>query len=166
MDDALLTAREMLETVTPMKRDCGKICGAACCRAPGDEVAGMLLFPGEEAFYGRPGWQVIRGAAGLLAVCPGRCERAERPLSCRLFPLLPMPGEEGIRVEVDLRAGAVCPLARQERSAMDPAFIEAVREAGEVLAADSRQAAFLHKLSLQQRDLRILKKKFGGDRHV
>ena len=54
MDAAVAAAREKLKNVTPLKRDCGRVCGAACCRPLGGEETGMLLFPGEaEAYAGR-----------------------------------------------------------------------------------------------------------------
>ena len=158
MDGALSAAREKLEHVTPLKKDCGRICGARCCRSLDGEETGMLLFPGEaEAYAGKPGWEVRRAAQGDLLVCPGSCGRDERPLSCRLFPLLPLIGDDGeIRVVTDLRAKAVCPLARQGKSAMDPAFTAAVREAGEILAKEEEQALFLDLLEEEQQELREL----------
>ena len=94
-------------------------------------------------------------------VCPGTCDREDRPLSCRLFPLLPLIGDDGaIRVVTDLRARAVCPLARQGISALDPAFIDAVREVGELLAQSEEQAMFLDALEEEQQELRELRRKF------
>ena len=49
--DTVRAARNLLETLTPLKTDCGRLCQGACCQ--GDEQTGMLLFPGEEAFYER-----------------------------------------------------------------------------------------------------------------
>ena len=51
MNPVLRTAREKLKDVTPLKRDCGRVCGAACCRSPEGEETGMLLFPGEEEYF-------------------------------------------------------------------------------------------------------------------
>ncbi len=162
MDAAVSAAREKLNQATPMKTDCGRVCGARCCRPLEGEETGMLLFPGEaEAYAGKPGWTVRNTARGDLVICPGTCERAERPLSCRLFPLLPVIGDDGgIRVVTDLRAKAVCPLARQGKSAMDPAFIDAVREAGEILARNDEQAVFLDLLAEEQEQLKELRSKF------
>ena len=162
MDNALSEARKKLEHVTPLKKDCGRICGARCCRSLDGEETGMLLFPGEaEAYAGKEGWKVLPTARGDLVVCPGACSRDDRPLSCRLFPLLPLIGDGGeIRVAVDLRAWAVCPLARQGKSAMDPAFIGAVKEAGEILARRDEQAVFLDLLAEEQRELKELRKKW------
>ncbi len=162
MDAAVSAAREKLNTVTPLKRDCGRICGARCCRSLDGEETGMLLFPGEaEAYADKEGWKVLPAARGDLVVCPGACSRDDRPLSCRLFPLLPLIGDGGeIRVAVDLRAWAVCPLARQGKSAMDPAFIGAVKEAGEILARRDEQAVFLDLLAEEQQELKELRKKW------
>jgi len=163
MDALLSAAREKLNDVTPLRRDCGRVCAAACCRPLGEEETGMLLFPGEaETYAGKDGWKIRPAAQGELIICPGKCDRAERPLSCRLFPLLPLPLEDGsIRVMTDLRAKAVCPLARLGKTAMDPDFIEAVRESGEILMRDEKQAAFLRGLAEEQAELKELKKQFG-----
>ena len=162
MHDKLEKAREILAEVTPLKTDCGKVCGARCCRSLEGEETGMLLFPGEEAYYaGKPGWTLRRTASGMLLVCPGSCARDERPLACRLFPLLPVIREDGsVRVTVDQRARAVCPLARRGKGTMDPAFIEAVRETGELLASDEEQAAFLRALATEQEELKQLRDLF------
>ena len=123
---------------------------------------GMLLFPGEEeAYEGKADWRIRQTAQGNMVICSGICERDERPLSCRLFPLLPLIGDDGkIRIIPDQRAKPVCPLARQGKEALDPAFIEAVREAGELLAEHEEQAVFLDMLEEEQEELKELRKKF------
>jgi len=128
----------------------------------------MLLFPGEEeAYAGREGWTIRETAMGPMVICPGTCAREERPLACRLFPLLPVAGADGeVRAAVDLRAKAVCPLARQGKSAMDPDFTEAVREAGSLLAEDKEQAAFLRRLAEEQEELKRLRRALGGGERV
>ena len=159
MDAAVSAAREKLKNVTPLKRDCGRVCGARCCRPLEGEETGMLLFPGEaEAYAGKAGFEVRKTARGDLLICSGTCDREDRPLSCRLFPLLPVIGNDGkVRAVTDLRAKAVCPLARQGKSAMDPAFADAVREAGEILAAEDEQAVFLDMLEDEQDELKELR---------
>lgn len=159
MDAAVSTAREKLKNVTPLKRDCGCVCGARCCRPLEGEETGMLLFPGEaEAYAGKAGFEVRKTARGDLLICSGTCSREDRPLSCRLFPLLPVIGDDGkVRAVTDLRAKAVCPLARQGKSAVDPDFAEAVREAGEILAAEDEQAVFLDMLEEEQSELKELR---------
>ena len=159
MDAAVSAAREKLKNVTPLKRDCGRVCGARCCRPLEGEETGMLLFPGEaEAYAGKAGFEVRKTARGDLLICSGTCDREDRPLSCRLFPLLPVIGDDGkVRAVTDLRAKAVCPLARQGKSAMDPAFADAVCEAGEILAAEDEQAVFLDMLEEEQSELKELR---------
>ena len=161
MDAAVSAAREKLKNVTPLKRDCGRVCGARCCRPLEGEETGMLLFPGEaEAYDGKAGFEVRKTARGDLLICSGICDREDRPLSCRLFPLLPVIGDDGkVRAVTDLRAKAVCPLARQGKSAMDPAFADAVCEAGEILAAEDEQAVFLEMLEEEQIELKELRNK-------
>lgn len=44
--EPILAARKLLENMTPLKRDCGRACGAACCQSDEDGQGGMLLFPG------------------------------------------------------------------------------------------------------------------------
>lgn len=162
MDHAVSAAREKLKDVTPLKRDCGRVCGARCCRSLDGEETGMLLFPTEaEAYTDKPGWKIRQTARGEMVLCSGSCAREERPLSCRLFPLLPLIRDDGsIRVVTDRRAQAVCPLARQGKNALDPAFIDAVREAGELLAESDGQAVFLDHLEEEQEELKELRNQF------
>ena len=163
MNQILEEARTLLATVTPLQRDCGRVCGAACCSSLEGEETGMLLFPGEEECYrALPDWKTVETERGTLLFCPGTCCRENRPLACRLFPLLPLPEAEGIRVAVDLRARAVCPLARQGKNAMLPAFRKAVQEAGEILLRDPEQARTLQILREEQLELKQLRKEWLG----
>ncbi len=160
MEKALEEARALLAEVTPLRRDCGRICGAACCSSLEGEETGMLLFPGEEELCREfPGGKLQRTEEGeWLLICSGSCDRQLRPLSCRIFPLLPVLRDGEVRVETDLRAGAVCPLSRRGKSALDPAFAEAVKKAGVILAESETQRAFLEKLSRNQEEMRRLRK--------
>ena len=161
--EAVAACRALLDSLTPLKSDCGAVCGGACCRSLEGEETGMLLFPSEEVYYeGRPDYRIVPAELGKLLICSGRCERGDRPLSCRLFPLLPVLREDGVKVATDLRAGAVCPLAQRGRKAMDPAFVEAVRDCGRLLAEDPAQRPFLEKLTAMQDDLKALRQTFGG----
>ncbi len=128
-----------------------------------EEETGMLLFPGEEETYrGKDGWILRETKAGILAVCSGRCSRQERPLACRIFPLLPVIRNDEVKAAADQRARAVCPLLRQGIRGMDPAFAEAVREAGRTLLDDPEQRKFLEMLTAEQDELRQLREKLGG----
>ena len=163
MHDILRKAREILEKVTPLKTDCGRVCGARCCRSLEGEETGMLLFPGEEACYaGKPGWKLRRTPSGTLLVCPGDCARDERPLACRIFPLLPVIRNGEVKVAADQRARAVCPLLKQGIRGMDPAFAEAVREAGKILAEDAAQRTFIERMTEEQDELKSLRDRLGG----
>ena len=146
--DTVIAARELLENLTPLKRDCGRSCGAACCQSDEDGQGGMLLFPGEEKLYASlpMGWTIEPNSAvipdGLLLICDGYCDRSLRPLSCRLFPLLPT--RTGARM--DRRAWAVCPLMESGKRGLSPDFVRAVEQVGKILYTHPVQAAFLDAL--------------------
>ena len=138
--EAVLEARRLLDNVTPLRRDCGRVCGAACCAPDEDGQGGMLLLPGEEALYDPlpEGFRLSRDGGVLpgltLLTCEGRCARGARPYACRVFPLTPVLTEKGeLRVRVDPRAFAVCPLSEQGVRGMNPAFARAVLEGARVL---------------------------------
>ncbi|MBQ1954260.1 MAG: hypothetical protein II350_00845 [Clostridia bacterium] len=117
-------AYEILGDVTPISADCGKLCDRACCtsgkRGKSEEL-GMLLFPGEEGFFS-PSLKkqkiVIGGKPGYFASCSGRCIRRFRPLSCRIFPLLPYVAKDDrdlskpfrFSIIQDPRGKYLCPL--------------------------------------------------------
>ena len=84
MDQELILARSLLSEVTPLRRDCGRLCGAACCSPDEDGQGGMLLFPGEEELYDPlPDRFVISDTCeGKLLECSGTCDRC--PACC--FP--------------------------------------------------------------------------------
>ena len=149
--EALLTARKLTMDATPLKADCGLVCGHACCQPDETGRGGMLLFPGEEQLYeGKQGFAVVPdaslGISALLLICEGQCDRNDRPLSCRIFPLLPRLRDGRVRVVRDRRGFEVCPLLPSGLSAFDPGFIMAVRTAGEVLYAVEAHRRFLDAL--------------------
>ena len=167
LPEVLARARAMLEDLTPLKTDCGLTCNGACCRPMEGEMTGMLLFPGEEAYYeGLEGYRMTKTGQGTLLICSGRCDRADRPLSCRLMPLIPVLREDGVKVATDLRAKTVCPLARQGKDALDPDFVSAVRQVGRILAEDEQQRDFLIRLTRQQDELKALRNQFRRGIHV
>ena len=149
--DALLEARALTAGVTPLRTDCGRGCGYACCLPDETGRGGMLLFPGEEALYqGRTGYAITQddslGVPALLLTCGGSCDREERPLSCRIFPLLPKLKDRRVLAVRDRRGFEVCPLLPSGLGAFDPAFTQAVRAAGEVLYRVPEHRAFLDRL--------------------
>ena len=162
-EQAVQAAREKLMDMTPLPGDCGVFCGGACCRSADGEETGMLLFPGERAAYeGLPGWRIAQGALGEVVFCPGTCNRAIRPLSCRMFPLLPVLREGTIRVTMDQRGRAVCPLVGSGVRGVQEAFRQAVREAGGLLAQAEGTRQILEKLTWEQDELKALRSQLGG----
>lgn len=156
---ALRQARAELETLTPLKINCGKFCGGACCEPDETGENGMLLFPFEEELYKEP----IEGFAyhmvdddtlfkgGKRFVCEGSCPREHRPLACRLFPLrirleTDETGDETHAVaELDPRAWCVCPLLeRGGLRGMSGEFVAAVERAGDILAQNVYMLEALH----------------------
>lgn len=129
----------LLDQLTPLRADCGLLCGHACCK--GDERTGMRLFPHEESVL------AVQHLAdgGRLGVCNGTCQRSRRPLACRIFPFFPTIDEKGkIFVEKDYRAARLCPLiTHSEEIIFDPRFFKAVKKVGKILAKDAECRAFL-----------------------
>lgn len=155
--ETLTEARELLARLTPLKGNCGKLCGGACCLPDPEEDGenGMLLFPHEEELYAEP----IEGfpfhladddtlfEGGKRLVCEGKCVREHRPLACRIFPLrMSLKKDGSVEAEIDPRAWWVCPLCEQGGlRAMSGAFIEAVKAAGEKLCEDPGLRAALER---------------------
>lgn len=163
LPESLMAARALLEIPTPLQTDCGMVCGGACCHTHPGEETGMLLFPGEEAAYrGVAGFTLRPSPRGTILVCSGHCDRANRPLACRMFPLLMLLREDGVKVATDAAALSVCPLARQGKSALSQDFVAAVRQAAAILAQDSEQAAHLKRLTDMQDEWKALQARYRG----
>lgn len=150
--ERIAAARERLNDLTPLVGDCGRRCQGACCHADEDGKGGMLLFPGEEAFYDPcPAWARLTPSeefeGQFLFTCQGRCERALRPLSCRIFPLTPRVRKGEPRVELDVRAWPVCPLMEYGMEGLSAEFTRAVQEIARDLWEDARCRAYLEALS-------------------
>ena len=146
----------LLEKVTPLQADCGKLCNKACCE--GGEDTGMHLFPGEEVmFENESNWMVMKDTDLSygenknikLAVCKGECIRGKRPLGCRIFPLTPyISEEENLIIKMDPRAKVRCPLADHTTiNKLQPSFITAVKKAIEMLVQDNEVKAFMKYIS-------------------
>jgi len=155
-------AYEILDKSTPLKFDCGALCGRACCQnLPADEEAGensgMYLFPGEDLLLKDASFldiipaefEFVENTQVLIATCNGKCDRSLRPLSCRIFPLTPYLTEKDIlTIRIDPRAVPVCPLAEDgERDKLHPDFVQNVRKACRILCSDPAIKAFINDLS-------------------
>ena len=138
------TINAVMNTLTPLRVDCGVLCGGACCK--GDEKTGMRLFPHEESAL-----PVIEENGVRLVVCNGHCDRETRPLACRLFPFFPTIDEKGrIFVETDDRALRLCPLlTHSDEIVFDKRFFKAVRKVGKLLAKDAACRAFLEEATAE-----------------
>lgn len=144
MSDVLQRAYALLEDVTPLTTDCGEVCDGRCCRESGDSE-GMLLFPGEETLLADTDFTIRPAEGGYLLTCDGTCDRALRPLACRIFPLFPVLTEEGrVRAVYDPRGFRMCPLVREcAHVPLNRDFVRRVRRVGRILSEDPACAAFL-----------------------
>ena len=147
---------KLFEETTPLKTDCGVICDMACCK--GDDDTGMRLFPGEETSL-----RVVERNGIRYAVCEGKCDRTQRPLSCRLFPFFPTIAENGrIFAEIDPRGTDVCPLVRNCGNILfSRRFLRKVRKAGELLSKDPDCREFLREITEEIDEANELIKKLG-----
>lgn len=132
----------LLNYVTPLKTDCGLLCGAACCLSAEADM-GIYLLPGEEKLFTRSeswlSWEIEnaqnfdfpeswRGKIYFIRCnnAPG-CPRDQRPLQCRFFPLAPHFDLNGKLVLIYYSADLpyICPLITNKTS-LEPSFIKAV----------------------------------------
>lgn len=144
----------LFDDITPMPVDCGGLCDKACCQ--GDD-GGMYLFPGEERVYRllKPEWITIEDSdftynfdgkkkTVKIAFCKGECDRYQRPLACRIFPLTPYLKDGKIEVITDPRSKAICPLGKALKiTDYDRAFVRNVKNAFILLSKNAEFSAFL-----------------------
>ena len=149
----------LFDRCTPLKVDCGNLCSGACCKG---EDCGMYLFPGEEEVYKllTPDWINIERSDFTytvdekiynvpLALCSGTCDRFDRPLACRIFPLTPYINTDGaLEIIIDPRAKSVCPLTKNtEISDFAPDFVESVYKAFRILMSNKEFYSFMEAYS-------------------
>lgn len=149
----------LFDEVTPIEADCGRLCRKACCR--GDD-AGMYLFPGEKGVYDllSPKWARIESSdltyeyGGKthnvpIIFCSGSCDRYQRPLACRIFPLTPYINSDGrLDIIIDPRAKRICPMAKGlYLEDFNPLFVKNVRRAFSLLIKNARIRAFMEEYS-------------------
>lgn len=150
----------LLGSVTPLNFDCGKLCNGKCCE--GDEKTGMLLFPGEEAVLDENINIVTSNEGNRVAICNGSCNRAKRPLSCRIYPLFPLikneNGNEYIEVIYDPRAS--CPLCFGEQK-LSRRFTKAVKRVGKYLLSNEETEKVYREISDEINDILNLQELFS-----
>ncbi len=136
---------------TPLKTDCGALCGAACCCPDGDGQGGVCLLPGEAELLRGAGFCEIVHEPRMdapMILCTGPCDRSMRPFLCRIFPLCPVVGRDGRwTVRMDARARSACPLAAAGLRGLDPDFVRGAARAVRILGEDAAGEAFLRRWS-------------------
>ena len=147
----------LFDKVTPLDDvDCGLACDAACCK--GDKDEGMYLYPGEMAMYdGKEKWISVEKSEFYIddvpvpiAICDGKCDRKKRPLACRIFPLMfyAKRGDKTIKIQMDPRARAMCPLARVLTvEDLSEQFVLNVSEAADMLSEYKEIMEFIYEQS-------------------
>ena len=150
---------KLFDKVTPLAIDCGLLCGSHCCK--GDD-SGMFLFPGEDEVYKllSPDWISISDSdltysyegntfKTPIAMCKGKCNRFERPLACRIFPLTPyIDKEENLKIIIDPRAKGICRLAQGfELDDFDKSFVKNTQRAFRLLIKNRKIFEFMKEYS-------------------
>lgn len=143
-------------TTTPLLVDCGELCGGACCESPDEEETGMYLFPGEERiFENNPDFKIVPSeflyrdnkCANIL-ICKGICNRVIRPLSCRIFPVVPYIRENKFELIFDPRAKSICPLVElPDFTNLDKVFLKKTRNVINLLMKFQETRLFLESLT-------------------
>lgn len=140
---------DIIGDATPFKKDCGTLCGAACCKGDG----GMYLFPHEKPLSAEfeikeSNFKVMEKNVPIM-FCSGSCNRNFRPLACRIFPLVPYVSVEGdFKVILDPRGKSMCPVAFcNDLSLIDKRFLKKVEYIGKILMLNPETAEFIYELS-------------------
>lgn len=149
----------LFDDVTPIPVDCGQLCDKACCKG---SDSGMFLFPGEKKVFDllNPKWIKIDKTDFFyeyngkkynvpIAMCQGHCDRYQRPMACRIFPLTPYLNESGkLEIIIDPRAKGICPMAKSfYLDDFDENFLKNVRRTFSLLSKNKQFYAFLKEYS-------------------
>ncbi len=149
-------AYELLDRVTPLTYDCGKLCHGKCCK--GDENTGMLLFPGEEEILKDiDGFKIKEADGRKMLICGGICNRKTRPLSCRIYPYFSMITENGFDVRADIRGITSCPILFNNIK-VDYAFLRQVRKVARLFERNEELKIFIIEINSELDDI----EDFGG----
>ncbi len=131
----------LLNYVSPIDGDCGKLCGSACCIPEGEDL-GIYLLPGEEkVFTGKESWISWNSEPAedyefpdswsgkvyfIRCNTPPICPREMRPLQCRFYPLEPHLTEDDRLLLIYSTADIpyTCPLI-EDGIPLQPSFVKA-----------------------------------------
>ena len=102
------------------------------------------------------------GYAIKLLVCQGFCPREMRPLSCRIFPLIPYINESGrVEFRLDLRSLGICTIVYDPReNTVEEEFIETLYSAFPPLLKNDDAIEFIEILSRQYDETASFLEKF------
>lgn len=154
-----LQVYRLFDKITPIKADCGKLCNKACCN--GDD-SGMYLFPGEKKVFEllNPEWIAVEESDFNykvdgkkknvpIALCKGKCDRYQRPLACRIFPLTPYLNKDGeLEIIMDPRGKSVCPIAKlMKKDELDNEFVKNVERTFKLLMKNREFKEFMSEYS-------------------
>lgn len=149
----------LFDDATPIKFDCGRLCSKACCK--GDD-GGMYLFPMEKQVFDlvKPSWARIeesdftyeyKGKTKNVPIlfCNGDCDRYQRPLACRIFPLTPYLDKDGkLEIIVDPRAKSVCPLSHElDADEFDYKYVKSIKKAFALLMKNDEFKTYMRAYS-------------------
>ena len=112
----------------------------------------MLLFPYEYDLVKEQNYeftkQDLKGFGDVYAMtCNGTCDRAFRPLSCRIFPLAPKMIQGKLYVQLDARGRSVCQLTHHSILSLNEEFIIAVKKTLIMLSEDDTITRYLSAMS-------------------
>ena len=122
----------------------------------------MYLFPGEKSVYKllNPDWAKIESSEFSyefdgkkknvpILFCSGKCDRYQRPLACRIFPLTPyLNADEKLEIIIDPRAKALCPLpAGLSLDEFDYKFVRNIKKAFMLLLKNAEIKEYMHRYS-------------------
>ena len=141
-------AYELLEYVTPLTYDCGKLCKGLCCK--GDNNTGMWLFPYEDEILKDIPDFVIKDCegnfGGKMVICSGKCDRKTRPLACRIYPYFPMITEDGFDARADIRGIMTCPMLKDNIKPQYN-FTRQIRKIARLFSRDKELTAYIRNIN-------------------
>lgn len=144
----------LLEKITPLKFDCGKLCDGACCKDNvfSNENEGMLLLPFEKEYLSGKGFDIKETSDASFIFCAGKCDRKYRPFMCRIFPYYIRIKQNGASVKINIitdpRALSFCPVAKRIKGARtNILFKRSILRAARILIKDKETKAQLLKTS-------------------
>ena len=177
--DIIIKARKELENVTPIKGDCGLLCGSLCCKktekSEQSEDFGMWLFPGEAQLYkNHANFKVVQADGNSsypFLLCGYSCEkndfckREERPLFCRFFPYFPVVDRNnGIEIIVHPTALKMCPLITSKyKLRITSEFSRAVKKAVYIMLNDAELREYLTETGEYLKSMSEFVQKIIGD---